>query len=309
MRDLAAPARRGLAALGAILLAACWGGSVLAAPPPAPLDHVFLIVLENRGYASVIGNADMPTINALARRYGLATDSHGVAHPSLPNYVALITGDTWGSHSDAPSQRFDHPSLAGQLEAAGLSWKGYMQGLPSAGYTGDYAGQPVLYAKKHDPFMLIPAIAGDPRRARRVVPLTQLGADLETGQAPTFAFIVPDLCHDMHGAPSCTGTQALDRAGDAFVDTWVHRIMTSSAWSGHAAIVITFDEAPEGLASVLGLGANHIALIVITSDGPRGVRLSSRTDHYSLLRTLEDAWGLPRLGRAQNAGSMAPLFR
>jgi len=286
--------------------------AALGAPPaaPAPFDHLFLIVLENRGYGEVIGNPDMPAINALAKRYGLATDYHGVGHPSLPNYVALVTGDTWGSHSDDPSQRFDHPSLAGQLAAKGLTWKGYMQALPSPGFTGDYAGKgAILYAKKHDPFMLLPAIAGDPARARRVVPLQQLGADLETGHAPTFAFIVPDVCHDMHGAPSCGDPHALDRAGDAFVNTWVHRIMGSSAWSGHSAIVITFDEAPEGLASVLGLGANHVATVVISKDGPRGATFDGRTDHYGLLRTLEQAWGLPLLAKAQGATSLAPLFQ
>lgn len=286
-------------------------GSALAAPGAlAPFDHVFLIVLENRGYDQVIGNTDMPTLNALARRYGLATDYHGVGHPSLPNYVALITGDTWGSQSDDPSQRFDHASLAGQLEARGLTWKAYMQALPAPGYSGDYAGpNGALYAKKHDPFMLIPAIAGDPNRAREVVPLQQLGADLETGRAPSFAFIVPDVCHDMHGAPSCRDTRALDRAGDAFVKTWVDRIMASSDWTGHSAIVVTFDEAPEGIAAVLGLGKNHVATIVVTTDGPRGATLAAPTSHYALLHTLEEAWGLPYLAKAGTAPSMAPLFR
>jgi len=287
------------------------GAAPAAAPPqPAPFDHLFVIVLENRAYQDVIGNPDMPTINALARRYGLATDYHGVAHPSLPNYVALITGDTWGSRSDDPSQRFDHPSLAGQLEAAGLTWRAYMQSLPSPGFSGDQAGRgTAVYAKKHDPFMLVPAIAGDPGRASNVVPLLQLGADLATGSAPSFAFIAPDLCHDMHGAGACPGTQALDRAGDDFVRTWVDRIMASSAWSGNAAIVITFDEAPQGLKSVLGMGENHVALVAISRDGPRGVRFDLHADHYALLRTLEEAWGLPFLARARDAASMAKLFR
>ncbi len=286
-------------------------GSALAATSPlAPFDHVFVIVLENRGYDQVVGNPDMPTLNLLAHRYALATDYHGVGHPSLPNYVALITGDTWGSHSDDPSQRFDHASLAGQLEARGLSWKGYMQALPAPGFSGDYAGtNGALYAKKHDPFMLIPAIAEDPKRARQVVPLEQLAADLETGHVPTFAFIVPDVCHDMHGAPACSDSHALDRAGDAFVKTWVDQIMASSAWTGHSAIVVTFDEAPEGVAALLGLGKNHVATIVITTDGPRGATLAVPTSHYALLHTLEEAWGLPYLAKAAGAPSMASLFR
>jgi len=274
-----------------------------------PFDHLFVIVLENRGYDQVMGNPDMPSLNALARRYALAADHHGVAHPSLPNYVALISGDTWGSRSDDPSQRFGEPTLAGQLEAAGLGWKAYMQGLPSAGFQGAFAGPGGLYARKHDPFLLFERIANAPARAARVVPLQQLGADLETGHAPAFAFIVPDQCHDMHGTSRCQDAHALDRAGDAFVQHWVQTIMASSAWRGNSAIVVTFDEAPQGVASVLGLGANHVFTLVISREGPRGFTLHAPTDHYALLRTLEEAWGLPLLGRAAHAASMAPLFR
>jgi len=104
------------------------------------------------------------------------------------------------------------------------------------------------------------------------------------------------------------GARALDRAGDAFVQHWVRQIMGSSAWSGTSAIVVTFDEVPQGIASILGLGANHIFTLVIGRDGPRGFTLHARTDHYALLRTLEEAWRLPLLGKAANAASMAPLF-
>jgi phospholipase C len=279
----------------AIVTTAMLAHAALAGPgTPAPFDHLFLIVLENRGYDAVIGNADLPTLNDLARRYGLG-------HPSLPNYVALISGDTWGSHSDDTRQTFDHPTLAGQLEAAGLSWKGYMQGLPAPGFARSSAGHGSTYAKKHDPFLLVPAIVDQPERAQRVVPLDQLTADLADDAAPTFAFIAPDLCHDLHGASSCTGRGALDRAGDAFVKQWVDAIMASSAWHGNAAIVITFDE---------GSGAdNHVATIVVARDGPRGAVLRDATDHYALLRTLEDAWGLPRLAKAADAATLAPLFR
>ena len=307
------PVRRLTTILTMIVASALAGGGFAQTPARSaslpPFDHLFLIVLENRGYDQVLGNPAMPAINALAHRYALAGDDHGVAHPSLPNYVALISGGTWGSHSDDPSQTFDHPTLAGQLEAAGLTWKAYMQGLPSPGFEGDFAGSGGLYAKKHDPFLLFPRIAGDPARAKRVVPLGQLGADLETGNVPTFAFIVPDQCHDMHGTSTCSGRAALDRAGDAFVDRWVHAIQASSAWTGHSAIVITFDEAPEGIGSLLGAGGNHIATIVIARQGPRGLTSHVATNHYSLLRTLEGAWGLPYLGRAATASSMDALFR
>lgn len=294
----------------AVLACSALAAAFAQGQAPKPFDHLFLIVLENRSYRQVIGNPNMPELNRLAKRYGLAADAHGVAHPSLPNYVALISGGTWGSHSDDASQRFDHPTIAGQLEAKGLSWKAYMQGLPSPGFKGQVAGKGApLYAKKHDPFLLFPRIADDPARAAHVVPLVQLGSDLETGHVPSFAFIVPDQCHDMHGTAACGGGPALDRAGDAFVKTWVDDIMASSAWTGNAAIVITFDEAPEGIAALLGAGANHIATIVVAREGPRAFTLHARTTHYSLLRTLEQAWGLPYLGEAAKATSMSALFR
>ncbi len=294
-----------LAALAAIT---AWTAVAAQPAPLRPFDHLFLIVLENRSYAQVAKNADMPNLNALARTYGLAADDHGTAHPSLPNYVDLISGGSWGSHSDDPSQTFDRPNLADQLEAAGLTWKAYMQGLPSPGFLGDFAGTGGLYAKKHDPFLLFPSIARDPARARRVVPLTQLATDLARGDAPTFAFIVPDQCHDMHGTSVCQDHAGLDRAGDAFVGTWVRTIMASSAWTGNSAIVVTFDEAPQGLATLLGKDDNPIFTVVIARQGPRHAVLHSRSDHDALLRTLEKAWGLPYLGAAASAADMEALF-
>lgn len=272
-----------------------------------PFSHVFVIVLENRGYNQVIGNPDLPTLNELVKTYGLAKNYYAVAHPSLPNYVALISGGTWGSHSDNPDQTFDQLTLAGQLEQHGLTWKGYMQGLPEAGFTGAHAG---LYAKKHDPFMLFPAIAQDPARAAHVVPLSQLGQDFGDNRVPNFAFIVPDLCHDLHGAPSCSAGKALDAAADTFVKRWVNAIMASSAWQGNAAIIITFDEGGENLGALLGLdrGGGHIATIVIAREGSHPLVSNTPYTHYSLLRTLEQAWDLPYLGKAAQAQPMAEFF-
>lgn len=270
--------------------------------PLRPFSHVFVIVLENTSVNGVLGNPNLPNLNAFARQYGLAANYTGVAHPSLPNYVALLFGSTFGSHSDDPEQRFPGDNLALQLERAGRTWKGYMQGLPRPGWEGSSAG---VYAVKHNPFLLSSDVARDPARARNVVGLDQLDTDLRSGHAPDFALIVPDLCHDLHGAPTCWQGSRLERAGDAFVRTWTEKIMTSSAWQGNAALVITFDEGEGGDRAG---GGGKIATIVVTREGPRGVRSEQPYNHYSLLRTLEDAWGLPPLREAGRATPMTDLF-
>ncbi len=275
-------------------------GSQAATPPPVAFDHVFLIVLENTSYARAIGNPSLPTLNSLARTYGLATAYTGVAHPSLPNYVALISGSTFDSNSDDTSQRFEGDNLALQLERAGLDWKGYFQGLPSTGWDGGAAGD---YGKKHNPFMLSAVIAGDPARRAKVMSLDPLKADLKAGKVPAFVMIVPDVCHDLHGALNCPPGRALQRTGDVFVKTWTDAIMASPAWSGRSAIVITFDEGTDDAG-----GGGRVATVVVTTRGPRGVKSGLLHNHYSLLRTLEEGWGLPPLREAARASPMTDLF-
>ncbi|GBE54908.1 phosphoesterase family protein [archaeon BMS3Bbin15] len=115
--------------------------SATAAIPSAtekikPFDHVFVIVMENQGTESIIGDPEMPFTNYIAQTYGYADNYYGVTHPSMPNYIAMTSGSDWYSHSDNANQMFPHANLADEMEAAGLSWKGYMESLPYAGYTG-----------------------------------------------------------------------------------------------------------------------------------------------------------------------------
>ncbi len=271
-------------------------------PSSQTLNHVFVIVLENHGLKDTVGNAAMPAINRLAQTYGYAANYTGVAHPSLPNYVAMIAGSTMKFTSDDPTPRFSGDNLALQLNRAGLSWRGYMQALPKAGSLAPYAG---TYGKKHNPFMLSSDLLADPAQVMNVRTLADLGPDLDAGHAPSFSFIVPDVCNDMHGAPECRNRAQLDRTGDAFVDTWTKRIMASPSWKAGAAIVVTFDEGGGG--DNQG-GGGRIATIVMTPAGPRGVISKASYNHYSLLRTLEEGFGLSLLRGAQTAAPMTDLF-
>jgi hypothetical protein len=229
------------------------------------LKHVFVIMLENHSKNSVIGDPNAPAITALAGRYGVADRYYGVTHPSEPNYVALLGGDTFGVNNDNPANRFDAPNLVDQLEASGHTWAGYMESMPSDGYLGDSApGSTPLYASKHNPFVLFDDVRNNPSRLAHVRTYEKLAADLNGRERsiPDFALIVPNQCHDMHGgvytkvAPDGSdGTPcpygstnddpndaALKQKADAFVQGAVRTIMSSKAWSGNSAIFVVADE-------------------------------------------------------------------
>src|SRR3954466_7467688 len=176
----------------AMLVAGCGSGGngsglTLTAPPPArdPAgpSHVFVIVMENKEYGDVIGSASSPYVTALARRYASATGFFGVRNPSLPNYFALTAGTTFGVDSDCTDCQQSGPSVVDQLEAAGVSWKAYMGGMPSACFKGAFSGPS---AKQHDPFMYYRGVADQPARCAKVVPEPELAGDLRAGRLPTF---------------------------------------------------------------------------------------------------------------------------
>ncbi|THD58466.1 alkaline phosphatase family protein [Phenylobacterium sp.] len=231
--------------------------------------------------------------------------------------------------------------LGDQLAAAGLTWKGYYETLPQPGSLAVVAGDPrfdngtrqtALYASKHSGFMNFADVQVDPHRAERIVGFDQLDRDIASGALPAFALIVPNQCNEMHGLSGdgvpadCQGSNkaALIRRGDAYTGELVRRIQATQAWAGRGnfAIVITFDEGAgktrEGCCAVTpdassNFGGGHIPTIVITNHGVRGVRDDTAYNHYSLLRTIEDAFGLSgHLGHAADTDKgvrdMAPLF-
>jgi phospholipase C len=218
------------------------------------IDHVFVIMMENTAYNDLLdpANANTPFIRNLASTYGLDTNYFGVTHVSLPNYLAATSGSNWGSNSDDVAQAplLDHTNIVDQFEQAGISWKAYMENIPGPGDT--IAQTPDhLYVRKHDPFLMYPDVYNDPSRANKVVPLSELTTDLSTNTVPSFVWISPNQCNDMHGgatgcpfanAPGDANQQHLYQAGNDFLQTWVTAIMNSKAWTGHSAIFVTWDE-------------------------------------------------------------------
>jgi phosphatidylinositol-3-phosphatase len=277
-------------------------GRPLAAPgprglPPSRSAHVVELVMENKEYGDVIGNRQAPYINALARRYGLATASFAVTHPSLPNYLALTSGSTHGIATDCTTCRVAGPDLAGQLEARRISWNAYMEDLPSPCFRGAGARG---YAKKHDPFAYFDDVVTSPARCRKIVPFSRLAVDLRDGTLPTFSFVSPNLCDSTHDCGIGTG--------DRFLARLVPRLLRELGPNGF--LVLTWDEGSSGRGCCGDPGGGHIATIVAGPDVRRGGRDGLRVDHYGVLRTVEDALGLARLGAARDPvhGSLDPLF-
>ena len=248
-----------------------------AAPRVPSFSHVIVFVFENKESGSVLGSRAAPTFNAYARRYARLLRYYAVTHPSLPNYLALVSGSTQGISSNCTDCSVDAPNLADTLEAAGLSWKTYAEGFPDS----------PRYAKKHNPLLYFRSVDRS-----RVVPLTELGVDLRKGTLPNFSLIVPDLCNSMHDCPVSVG------------DAWLRQLAKPLLQLDNTAIFVLFDE---GTSRVHGGG--HVAALVLGTAVRPGARNGALLSHYSVLRTIEDAWGLPRLGRSARATPIAGIWR
>ncbi len=260
--------------------------------------HVVVIVMENKEYGSVIGSRHAPYLDKLARHHVLLTRYDAVTHPSLPNYLALTGGSTFGIHSDCTTCSVKGRNLVDQLEAHHLSWRAYMQGMPRACFRGAIAGRfPQQYAKKHDPFLYFDDVRNDRSRCNHVVPFTRFRKRLRTG-LPSFAWITPNLCNDMHSCSVATG--------DRFLRTWVPRILPALKPNG--IVLVVFDEGVTD-ANCCGLmsGGGHVAAVIAGPGAKKAVKLRGSADHYSMLRLIEDAFGLSRLRNA--AARATPTIR
>jgi phospholipase C len=273
-------------------------GPAAVAPSGASgaLQHVVVIVDENKPATNIIGNAQAPYLNALASQYARASRYSAITHPSLPNYLALTSGTTGGITSDCPpggSCLVTSPNLADSLAKAGLTWKMYAEGMPRAcdpNNSGDYA-------VKHNPFLYYPSVTHDTAAcAQHVVPFTQFAADLASASAlPAFSFVSPNLCNDMHDCSVATG--------DAWLAREVPAILASPAFTAQRSLlVVTFDE---------GDSSDNVVDCVFAGPAAKRGFVSSRPyTHYSLLRTIENGFGLPALtGDDAAATSMSDLLR
>ena len=271
---IASPAN-GTASKGIPVLSPCGVAGV------AHYDHVVVIMLENVGY-SIVGSSDAPYFNQLTEKCGLATNYLAVAHPSLPNYVALTSGSTQGITDDGePSS---HPlGMASIFSELGSNWRAQVESMPSA-CDRVTSGQ---YAARHNPAVYYTGIVSSCRR--NDLPMS-LPLNLNAG----FTMIVPNVCDDMH---SCRVS-----VGDAWLRRIVPSIVGSSQYQSRSLVLfITFDENDS-------MASNQVPTIVIAPTTPRGDRVHLRFDHYSLLRTIETLLHVGLLGRSKSARSMTAPF-
>ncbi|MGH2514691.1 MAG: alkaline phosphatase family protein [Ktedonobacterales bacterium] len=282
-------------------------------------QHVFVIMMENTSYSSLIGNPNAPWINAAAATYGLATNYTGVTHPSQPNYIAATSGSTNGVTSDNTTT-IDVHNIVDQLEAGGKTWKAYMQSLAlcNGNVLADACGNQ-LYERKHDPFVSYADVQSNPARMANVVDFSQFSTDLATNTVPDFSWISPDQCNDMHGrgGPStdpCNfgNVQGLIATGDAFLSQTVSEIMSSRAWTGNSVIFVTWDESDFPFGDTSGCcdanpGGGHVVMLTISHSDHAPRTSSVAYNHYTMLATIEDGWKLGCLGFTCDTANVPPM--
>jgi hypothetical protein len=266
--------RRLVPAIVALASTLALSGPSAAAPavrPPA-LAHAVVIVFENHERDDIIGSGAAPTFDRLASTYAQATAYDAVAHPSLPNYLALVSGSTHGVTSDCTDCPQSGPTVGSQLSAKHRSWAAYAEGYPDSS----------AFAKKHVPFLYFPG------GARRVVPLQRFNAR----KLPAYSLVIPDLCHDMHDCSVSTG------------DRWLRSFISPLLTAKNTAIFIVFDEGTTATG-----GGGNVALIVAGTAVRRHAVFTGITSHYGLLHTIEDSLGLSPLGLARSAPLLTGIWR
>lgn len=261
-----------------------------ATPSVPAFDHVVVVMFENKESTRVLGSRDAPTFRAYAQSHAQLTRYHGVTHPSLPNYLALVSGSTHGIKENCTACVISAPTIADTIEASGRTWKTYAEGLPRPGFTGAASGR---YAKKHNPLLYFRSVAGNAARRRAgIVPFTELARDLREELLPEFSLVVPDMCNSMHDCPLAVG------------DRWLRKLVPRLAKLPNTAVFIVFDEG-----TTRARGGGHVPAIALGSAVLPRSRYTAVANHYGLLRTIEEAWGLPLLGRSARTPPITGIWR
>jgi hypothetical protein len=231
-----------------------------------------VVVFENKERDVVLGSGAAPGFDTLARDYVNLTRYYALTHPSLPNYLALVSGSTHGIRGDCETCRVSGRTIGDELTAAGRSWAAYAEGYPSS----------PRYAKRHVPFLYFA------RDRTHVRPLSALDPE----RLPAFAFVAPDLCHDMHDCPVVTG------------DRWLASFVRPLLRVPRTAVFVVFDEGTTARG-----GGGHVAAIAAGTAVRRHLASTSRVGHYELLRTIADALGVAPLGQSRRVRPLTGIWR
>jgi hypothetical protein len=277
--------------LAALLSAAVVAGDAAAAPWSP--SHVVVVIEENHAFGQVIGNPDAPFINKLAAQGALFTDSHGVAHPSQPNYLALFSGSTQDTTGDSAVRRtpLRTPNLGAALIAEGYTFAGYSEDLPDVGSLKATAHGG--YARKHNPWSNWQAASPGLNQLAASANQPSKNFPSDFNKLPTVAFVVPNLYNDQHGDGFISNRTLIRDSDDWLKDN----IGAYAQWAvtHNSLLIVTWDEDDNDDSP-----ANHIPTIMVGAQVKPG-KYGQRIDHYGVLRMIEDFYGLPRAGASADA--------
>jgi hypothetical protein len=257
--------------------------------------HTVIAIEENHSYSEIIGSAGAPYINTLVGQGALLTNVSAIGHPSQPNYLAFFSGSTQGTTSDTTPTNvpFSTPNLGAELIAAGKTFTGYSETMQSVGYTGDSSGGTNGYQRKHNPWVNWQLTAsGQPNTMPTSVnqPYTAFPADYST--LPTLSFVVPNQLDDMHNGTIAQG------------DTWLSSNMNGYiqwAKTHNSVFIMIFDEDDSS-------SANHIPVIMVGQSIIPGSTSAQALNHYGILATIQDMYGLPRSANSVGATTVTGVF-
>jgi hypothetical protein len=315
------------------------------------VKHVWILVLENEDYNTTFGKTSpAPYLSKTLPSQGeLLTHYYGTGHLSLDNYITMVSGQPPNPQTQADCQFYtdfagsvgsdgvavgqgcvfppEVKTVADQLEAKGLTWKGYMEDMGTPCRHPDLnqrdntqsATPQSQYAARHNPFVYFHSIIDRPICNTNVLDLSALQGDLGSASTtPSYSFITPDLCNDGHDASCADGGPGGLPAADAFLKTWVPRITGSPAFADGGLLIVTFDEAgsdassccgeptgpnsPNNGGTSRGTGGGRVGAVLLSPFVEPGSVNDTPYNHYSLLRSTEDIFGLPHLAYAAQTG-------
>lgn len=262
--------------------------------PALARPHIFVIMMENLSYSQALAT---PSIATLADRYAYGTNYFAVSHPSLPNYLAMTSGSTFGITTDCLTCYVTSPNLATQLTQTGITWNAFFEGTSQSCYLGTSYG---TYAAKHNPFRYFTDVRASTTMCSHLLPFSAFKQQLADGGTSLAAFnwITPNICNDGHDCPA--------QAAGQWLSGLVSQIVSTSAWRTNGLIIITWDEggfsdnrqiSPTGTVLSTGGGGNALT-IFISPRIPSGTRISQPMSNYSILASIEQAYNLPLLNSA-----------
>lgn len=259
-------------------------GALTGAPRGRHFDHVIVVVMENQGAKQALAD---PAISSLVKSAAVFTNNHGLGHPSQPNYLALVGGSTFGIDYDHASPPIRGRTIVERLEAKGLTWKAYAEDYPGGCFLGSGAGKGYLtpkatptplYARKHVPLLAFAAVQNDKKRCSRVVNASEFLRDARRGTLPNYAFYSPNQFNDGHDT-------SLERS-TAWLRSFVQSLKATAGMRQRTLLMITWDEGGGE-----DFRSNRV-LAILLGDGVVPGRYADRLTHYSLLRTIENNFGL-----------------